>query len=69
MFIYVCTCHLQEKSLKENLQEERAKTNQLIVDPVLLSEHDALLSKLKADVAQAHNELLEAKGKTPKSML
>lgn len=34
-----------------------------------ISEHDALLSKIKSETAQAHAEWLEVKGTIPNSML
>ncbi|XP_057445351.1 uncharacterized protein LOC130737560 [Lotus japonicus] len=56
----------KEKSLKQKLQEEIAKTVQSNGDPVSFSKKDALLLKLRTAIAQAHSEMLEAKGKTPK---
>ena len=37
--------------------------------PLSIAEHDALVSKIKSEAAQAHAEVLEAKGTIPNGML
>lgn len=55
------------KLLKRKLQDEVAK---LIIAkngaPLSISEHEAIVSQVKSDAAQAHAELLEAEGIMPK---
>ncbi|XP_040371544.1 uncharacterized protein LOC112189585 isoform X2 [Rosa chinensis] len=57
----------KEKLLKRKLQDEVAK---LIIAkngaPLSISEHEALVSQIKSEAAQAHAELLEAEGIVPK---
>lgn len=61
--------NVQEKLLKRKLQDEVAK---LIIAkngaPLSISEHEALVSQIKTEAAQAHAQLLEAEGIMPKSM-
>lgn len=61
--------NVQEKLLKRKLQDKVAK---LIIAkngaPLSISEHEALVSQIKSEAAQAHAELLEAEGIVPKSM-
>lgn len=61
--------YVQGKLLKRKLQDEVAK---LIIAkngaPLSISEHEAIVSQVKSDAAQAHAELLEAEGIMPKSM-
>ena len=35
--------------------------------PLSISEHDAIISQIKSDTAQAHAEMLDAKGMVSKS--
>ncbi|CAL0321680.1 unnamed protein product [Lupinus luteus] len=53
----------KEKCLKRKLEDEMSKTDILIASN---SEHEALLSQIKSEKAQAHAEFLEAKEKIPK---
>ncbi|KAL6143726.1 hypothetical protein ACLB2K_054421 [Fragaria x ananassa] len=57
----------KEKLLKRKLQDEVAK---LIIAkngaPLSISEHEALVSQIKTEAAQAHAQLLEAEGIMPK---
>ncbi|XP_019453000.1 PREDICTED: uncharacterized protein LOC109354749 isoform X5 [Lupinus angustifolius] len=53
----------KEKCLKQKLEDEMSKTDILIA---LSSEHEALLSQIKSEKAQAHAEFLEAKETIPK---
>ncbi|TKY46536.1 Cell division cycle-associated 7 protein [Spatholobus suberectus] len=57
----------KEKGLKQKLQNEIAKAvitpNEA---PLSIEEHDALLTKIKSEAAQAHAEMLELKGTIPK---
>lgn len=60
---------MQEKRLKQKLQDEVAKA--LIAKksaPLSISEHEAIVSEVKSEAAQAHSEMLEAVGLVPKSM-
>lgn len=61
--------NVQEKLLKRKLQDEVAK---LIIAkngaPLSISEHEALVSQIKTEAAQAHAQLLEVEGIMPKSM-
>lgn len=68
VFILLCTCYLQEKSLKLKLQDEMAKAAISNGTNLSISEYDALVSKIKIEAAKAHSELLEAKGTIPKRM-
>lgn len=36
--------------------------------PLSISEHEALVSQIKSEAAQAHAEMLESKGMIPNSM-
>ncbi|RDX75271.1 Cell division cycle-associated 7-like protein, partial [Mucuna pruriens] len=56
----------KEKGLKQKLQNEMVKAIMSDVAPLSMEEHDALLTKMKGEVAQAHAELLELKGTIPK---
>ncbi|PRQ38074.1 hypothetical protein RchiOBHm_Chr4g0409761 [Rosa chinensis] len=57
----------KEKLLKRKLQDKVAK---LIIAkngaPLSISEHEALVSQINSEAAQAHAELLEAEGIVPK---
>lgn len=61
--------YMQEKVIKQKLQDEVAKA---IIEnsgaPLSISEHEAVVSKIKIDAARAHAEILEAMGAVPKSM-
>jgi hypothetical protein len=35
--------------------------------PLSISEHEAIISRIKSDAAQAHSEMLDAKGMVSKS--
>ncbi|KAK4834628.1 hypothetical protein QYF36_025888 [Acer negundo] len=56
----------KEKQLKKKLQDEVAKA---IIDkngaPLSIDEHEAIISKIKSETAQAHSEMLEAMGMVP----
>ena len=55
--------------MKQKLQDETAKA--IIAQnsaPILISEHEPTVSKIKTEVAQAHAEMLEAISIVPKSM-
>ncbi|XP_052197578.1 uncharacterized protein LOC127804687 isoform X2 [Diospyros lotus] len=57
----------KEKQLKQKMQDEMAIA--LIAKnglPLSISEHDAIVSQIKIEAAQAHAKMLEAKGKVPK---
>ena len=69
MFILSCTCYLQERSLKQKLQDEIAKAVVSNGASLSISEHDALIAKIKSEAAKAQTELIEAKGTIPKRML
>jgi len=68
-FILLGTCYLQERSLKQKLQDEMARAVIANGSNFSISEYDALVSKIKSDAAKAHTEFLEAKGTIPKRML
>nr|XP_048328618.1 uncharacterized protein LOC107416538 isoform X2 [Ziziphus jujuba var. spinosa] len=57
----------KEKVIKQKLQDEVAKA---IIEnsgaPLSISEHEAVVSKIKIDAARAHAEILEAMGAVPK---
>jgi len=69
VFILSCTCYLQERSLKQKLQDEIAKAVVSNGASLSISEHDALIAKIKSEAAKAQTELIEAKGTIPKRML
>ncbi|XP_044467323.1 uncharacterized protein LOC123197205 isoform X2 [Mangifera indica] len=57
----------KEKRLKQKFQDEVAKA--LIAKksaPLSISEHEAIVSEVKSEAAQAHSEMLEAVGLVPK---
>lgn len=60
---------MQKKLLKAKLQDKVAKA---ILEKngahLSISEHEAIVSKIKSDAAQAHVEILEGMGAIPKSM-
>jgi len=41
----------------------------LKVTPLQMEKHNALLTKLKSEVVQAHDEVLKLKGALPKGMI
>ncbi|KAJ1438666.1 Zinc-finger domain of monoamine-oxidase A repressor R1 [Sesbania bispinosa] len=55
-----------EKILEQKLQDEMAKAIMPNEASLSILEHDDVISKIKGEVAQAHTEMLEAKGKIPK---
>lgn len=60
---------MQEKQLKQKLQDEVAKA--IIANqgaPLSVSEHEAIVSEIKSKAAEAHAELVEAVGLVSKSM-
>lgn len=61
--------YTQGKSLKQKLQDRIAKA--IIAKKGVLSnlEHEAIVSRIKTKLDQAHAEMLEAMGAVPKSML
>ncbi|PSS30575.1 Cell division cycle-associated 7-like protein [Actinidia chinensis var. chinensis] len=57
----------KEKQLKQKMQDEVAKA--IIAkngEPLSISEHEAIVSEIKTEAAQAHAEMLESKGMVPK---
>lgn len=61
--------YLQEKLLKQKMQDDIAKA--ILAKngaPLSISEHVAIVSQIKSDVAQAHAEILKAMGSVAKSM-
>ncbi|XP_061364351.1 uncharacterized protein LOC133307807 [Gastrolobium bilobum] len=56
----------KERGVKKKLQDEVAKAFVSNGAPLSISEHDALVSKIKSEAAQAHAEVLEAQGTIPK---
>ncbi|GLU01636.1 hypothetical protein SLE2022_189370 [Rubroshorea leprosula] len=57
----------KEKQLKKKMQDKLAEA--IIAKngaPLSISEHDAIVAKIKREVAQAHREMLEAEGMLPK---
>ncbi|KAJ1438668.1 WHIM1 domain [Sesbania bispinosa] len=56
----------KEKILEQKLQDEIAKSIMPNEASLSILEHDDVISKIKGEVAQAHTEMLEAKGKIPK---
>ncbi|KAA8547818.1 hypothetical protein F0562_004247 [Nyssa sinensis] len=57
----------KEKHLKQKMQDEVAKA--ILARngaPLTISEHDAIVSQIKTETAQAHSEMLELKGMIPK---
>lgn len=69
VFIILYACYLQEKGLRQKLQNETVKAVLSNATPLKMEKHDALLKKMKSEVAQAHAEVLELKGTIPKGML
>lgn len=60
---------VQEKHLKQKVQDEVAKA--IIAKngaSLSVSEHEALVSQIKKEAAQAHAEMMEAIGMVSKSM-
>ncbi|KAJ1438667.1 Zinc-finger domain of monoamine-oxidase A repressor R1 [Sesbania bispinosa] len=55
-----------EKILEQKLQDEMAKAIMPNEASLSILEHDDVISEIKGEVAQAHTEMLEAKGKIPK---
>ncbi|KAL5581974.1 hypothetical protein UlMin_014416 [Ulmus minor] len=63
----VAAAKSKEKLLKRKLQDEVAQA--ILVNngaPLSISEHEALVSQIKRDAAQAHEEILKAAGALPK---
>ncbi|KAK7381105.1 hypothetical protein VNO78_33629 [Psophocarpus tetragonolobus] len=56
----------KEKSLREKLQNEMVKVVLSNVTPRIMEKHDALLKKMRNEVAQVHAEMLKLKEKIPK---
>ncbi|KAG4911906.1 hypothetical protein JHK82_052493 [Glycine max] len=56
----------KEKGLRQKLQNETVKAVLSNATPLKMEKHDALLKKMKSEVAQAHAEVLELKGTIPK---
>lgn len=52
----------KEKKLKQKLQDEAAKAIMNNVAPLSISEHEAIVSEIKRKAAEAHSEMMEAKG-------
>ena len=51
------------------MQNETVKAIMLKVTPHRMEEHNALLAKLKSEVVQAHDKVLELKGALSKGMI
>ena len=60
--------YMQKKILKQKLQDKIAKAIVANNGPLSISEHEAIVSKIKTDSAQAQTEILEAMGAVSKSM-
>lgn len=58
---------VQEKKLKQKLQDEAAKAIMNNVAPLSISEHEAIVSEIKRKAAEAHSEMMEVKGMAFKS--
>ncbi|QCD93235.1 hypothetical protein DEO72_LG5g1307 [Vigna unguiculata] len=56
----------KEKGLRKKLQSETVNGIMLKVTPLQMEKHNALLTKLKSEVVQAHDEVLKLKGALPK---
>ncbi|RZB70907.1 uncharacterized protein LOC114381176 isoform X1 [Glycine soja] len=56
----------KEKGLRQKLQNEMVKAVLSNVAPLRMEKHDALLKKMKSEVAQAHAVVLKLKGTIPK---
>ncbi|KAL7234905.1 hypothetical protein ACSBR1_018386 [Camellia fascicularis] len=59
-----------EKQLKQKMKDKVAKA--VIAKngvPLSISEHEAIVSQIKTEAAQAHAEMVESKGMLPKGML
>ncbi|KAL2335290.1 hypothetical protein Fmac_016503 [Flemingia macrophylla] len=56
----------KEKGFRDKLQKEMAKAFMPNVSPLQMENHDALLTEIKTEVAQAHAEVLELKSTIPK---
>lgn len=69
VFIILYACYLQEKGLRQKLQNETVKAVLSNATPLKMEKHDALLKKMKSEVAQAHAVVLKLKGTIPKGML
>ncbi|KAL7234906.1 hypothetical protein ACSBR1_018386 [Camellia fascicularis] len=60
----------KEKQLKQKMKDKVAKA--VIAKngvPLSISEHEAIVSQIKTEAAQAHAEMVESKGMLPKGML
>ena len=60
---------MQEKHLKKKLQDEVAKAIIAKSGALSIAEHDAIVSQIKSEAAQAHAERLDAMGMVSKSKL
>lgn len=60
---------VQEKKLKQQLQDEVAKAIITNGAPLSISEHEAIVSEIKRKAAEALSEMTEAKGMAFKSKL
>ena len=69
VFIILYACYLQEKGLRQKLQNEMVKAVLSNAAPLRMEKHDALLKMMKSEVAQAHAVVLKLKGTIPKGML
>ena len=69
VFIIIsCACYLQVKCLEKKLRSEKAKVVHSSVSPFPMEEHEALLSKIRIEVDEAHTDMLGLKGITQKGM-
>ena len=69
VFIIIpCACYVQVKCLEKKLRSEKAKAVPSTVSPYPMEEHEALLSKIRIEVDEAHTEMLGLKGTTQKGM-
>ncbi|CAN8275801.1 unnamed protein product [Cochlearia groenlandica] len=58
----------KEKQLKQKMQSEIYKAHmEKNVAPLSIKDHEEILSKIKAESKQAHDEMMEAKGMTSKN--
>jgi hypothetical protein len=69
VFMVLCTCYLQEKSLKQKLKDEKAKAIRLDMGSLTIRQHDVLLSEIESQAAEAHSKVLEAKHALPERKL
>lgn len=59
---------MQEKTLKQQLKDRIAKAIMTKKGALTISEHQAIISRIKTEADQAHAEMLVATDAVPKSM-